>query len=367
MAHLKNQFIPENSNRVEEAILLYAEQDAKLKINNPALARNDAYDIELKLNQYRSIVIEFRKSKNPQEKQALKYIRHEIRKLDAKLKPTWFNRFFYSDLIEEIKGRIRSENDPVNYYQRATGNLQKELLRQHNLKNLSAELKKAGFTFEMEGSLKRMIGLNLPEFHLRYADIENPDAHYVVHFKKIPKTDLYYFEKFDAIARPSLDALLNNDPSSCRQTFYVNDELKINAKEAANLVNGKGVCRFLDGEDRWLMLDSETNQLIDVPFNLEEKLSSLPIKEREDVNKYQAIIDAIKRGGKKEVTLTINDKPVKYTIQAAPSQDTVYVFDKSNRLVDLGLMVNVQQSTKSLVQQIYDDELSRPQRQGLHV
>lgn len=367
MARLLNLFPPEGPNRVAEAIMLFAEQDAKLKINNPVLASQDTRDLILMLNQYRSIETEFRRTKNHLERMALKFVRYEIKKLKAKIEPTWFNKIYYSEFAEKVKAAIRGENNPITYYQKTCSNIVKELTQQHNLQNLTAELKKSGFNLEMEGSLKRMISLNLPEFHLRYADIENPNAHYVLHFKKIPDTDLYYFQKFDAVARPSLDALLNRDPSCCKKTFHLNSEVKITAQESGNLVNGKSVCRFLDGEERWIMIDRETNRLIEVPYNLEKNLSRLPIKEREDINKYQAAIDTLKKGGKKEITLLINEKPVKYLIEAAPWENTVYVFDKGNRLVDIDLIVNSQQTTKNLVHLINEEKITHSHKKGLHI
>ncbi len=352
MATLKKSFeanVP-NSNRVSDAIFLYAEEENKLKISNPRESNRDEYNIQLKLDYYQGIAKEYRKTKNKVEKQSLLFVRHEIRRLKAKLNPALFNRIYYSDAAETIKSWLRSKNDPVNYYQNAIKKIDKELIQNHNLQYLSSELKKVGFNVEMEASLKRMINQNLPEFHLRYADLENRNAHYVVHFKKIPQTDLYYFEKFDAIARPSLDALLSGDVNCPRQTFHVHDNLKLNASEAERLVNGKAVYRRVNGKDVWLMKDdlSMGHPLKIIEFDLEGALLQLPIKEREDANKYQAVIAALKNGKTKEVTLTMNATELKYTLEAAPEKFSVTILDRDGQAIQMENQLSSQQAATAV-------------------
>lgn len=350
MARIKDHIAANepNQNRVAEAIFLYAEEENKLKINNPLESKQNEYNIRLKLDYYQGIAKEYRKTKNKLEISSLLFVRHEIRKLKAKLKPTLFNRLYYSDISEIFKNWIRGKGDPVSYYQKATITLDKQLTQNHNLQFLSSELKKVGFNSEMEANLKRMINQNLPEFHLRYADVENRNAHYVLHFKKIPQTDLYYFEKFDAIARPSLDSLLTGSVNCPRQSFYVHDALKINAGEADRLVNGKAVYRRINGKDEWLMKDTLAmkDQLKIIEFDLEGALNHLPIKERNEPNKYQAIVASLKNGKTKEATLLINDIPVKYHLEAVPDKNTVYVLDQDKRLVNMeGLLTPQQKAT----------------------
>lgn len=363
MATLKDHIVANdsNSNRVAEAIFLYAGEENKLKINNPRESNRDEYNIKLKLDYYQGIAKEYSRTKNKMEKYSLQFVRREIKKLKAKLNPTLFNRVYYSDVSEALKALFRSKDNPVTHYETAIKKLDKELVQNHNLQFLSSELKKVGFNVEMEGSLKRMINQNLPEFHLRYADVENRNAHYVVHFKKIPETDLYYFEKFDAISRPSLDSLLNGDVNCQRQTFHVHDNLKINAAEAERLVNGKAIFRRVNGNDAWLMRDnlSMRDQLKFVEFDLESKLLKLPIKEKEDANKYQAVIATLKNGKTKEVTLIINDAPVKYMLEAAPDKNEVYVLDKDKVLVDTDKLLTNQQTAKSVWKTVTNQEVNQ--------
>jgi hypothetical protein len=370
MARLQDHFSSQNSNRVAEAIFLYAEQETQLKISNPIESRRDNYDVELKINYYKSILREYRKTKDRLEKNALRYVRHEIRRLQGQLKPNLFNRIYYSDIAELLKTWMRGEKDPVSYYQKAIREMERERIQNYNVQSLSTQLKKAGFNLEMEGALKRMVAQNFQQFHLRYADVENPNAHYVVHFEKIPQTNLYYFKKFEAVSRPSLEALLNNDINCQRQTFFVHDEYKVNASEAAALVNGRSVCKTIDGEQQWLMLDRvsmRNDQYLTMRFDLEKALLNLPIKERENPAKYQTIISALQKGQRKEVTLLINNNSMKFALQAEPRRKAVDVLDQNNRWVDWERLLNLRETTKAVFQKVNDQELNLNQRQGQRI
>ena len=360
MARLQKNINPVNSDRVADSIFEYAAQDAKLKLYSPLQTSRE--DIVLKLSHYSNIYSAFRKTASGQEKDSLKYLRFEMARLNAKLNPNFFNRFFYSEIADSIRELFRGKSDPVAYFQKEIQQIEKDILQEHNVQSLSASMKKMGFQVEMEAQLRKMINHDFPQFHFRYNDATNPDAHYVLHFEKIPDTGLYYFESFEAIKLVSLDAVLNKDMSCPRHKFHLQDGVQMNASESAKLVNGKSICKSIDGKETWLVLDSLGSRFQrpyqSVSFNLEKALSNLPIKEKQNPSEYQKVIEALKAGRKKEVTLVINNAPVKYYIEASPPSNTVYVLDKAGHLVDTNRLLKGQapELTKQVVAKISQEK-----------
>jgi hypothetical protein len=339
---MKTSISDGTSNRVADAIFLYAEQEAQLYISNPLEGRYDLHAVDLKLQYLTSVYNTFRKNPTPDEKHSLRYLRHEIAKMRTRLKPTTLNKVFYSRIANSIRNFMNGYNLIYAKHNKAIKKLQQDIIQAHNLHNLSASMKKAGFNIEVEGTLKKLIDHDLPVFHIRYADPHYLKADFVLHFKKIPQTDLYYFEKFEAISRPTLDSLLKNDPSCIRYTFSLQDQMRFSAGEACNLVNGKCVCKLADGKETWLLLDTANlysqHSLKSIPFNLEKTLQKLPLKLNS--SQYQALLQTLKTGNGKEVNFSINNNTVKYTVEAAPLRKTIDVLDKNDQLVDISKILN---------------------------
>lgn len=345
-------------NRVTEAIYLYAEQEAQLQISNPHALRSDPHSIALKLDYYRDVFAAHRKKPNPQEKAALSYLYREISKMHAQLHPSLFNKIIYSPLIERARSFVSGNNILYRQYGETIRNIKKEVVKEHNLAILSEHMKKSGFKFEIDDTLKRMIEQDLPQFHIRYADMQHRNADFVLHFRKLPESEVYFFEKFDATARPDLEALLNNDYRSVRQTFSPHGELSFTAREAHSLVHGKSVCKIIGGKETWLLLDGsgilQPNAFRQLSFDLQKVLKKLPIKQLDNPAQYKAISDALKTGISKEVTISVNGKDSKYLISAAPTRKTIDILDKDNKLVELGKIQggHIPELTKKLASRV---------------
>lgn len=69
-------------------------------------------------------------------------------------------------------------------------------------------------------------------------------------------SDLYYLQKLDAASHPSLNAVLKNDSTTVRKTFSLDDRMMFSATEAASLMNGKAVCKMVEGKEQWLSLNT---------------------------------------------------------------------------------------------------------------
>jgi len=152
------------SNRVLDALRVYAEQDAQLKIANPRGYSSDRSDLQLKYLHYRNIYKAFKKGANREERKTLRYVRHERNKLRAKLRPNLFRRVRYSRIVDVMAGFLVGRYGMYKWHNQTLQNDQKDLLRTHNLNNLQDSIKKAGFNNSMEGPLQKMVDLNLLNF-----------------------------------------------------------------------------------------------------------------------------------------------------------------------------------------------------------
>lgn len=352
MARLQNHISPVDSDRVSQAILDYEKDYAQSKIYSPFHTSRE--DIELKLGHYSHLYSAFRKTAIGQEKESLKFLRYEIGRLKAQLNPNFFNRIYYSEFADFLREYFGPKNNPIHHFQLEILKIEKMTVQEHNLQTLNSSLKSVGFNIEVEGQLWKMINQDFPQFHFRYSDPKIPGSHFVLHFRKEPQTGFYYFEKFDAIKLVSIDAVINKDMNCPRQTFPVYGEISINAMEASRLVNGKSICKPIDSNETWLSLDQRQinigNPYQYNLFDLEKELTRLPILENQSPVKYRDIIQTLKSGGKKEVTLTIDDVPMKYFIEAAPQRKSVDVLDKNNRLVDANKLLKGQ--TRKIAKQV---------------
>jgi hypothetical protein len=147
------------------------------------------------------------------------------------------------------------------------------------------------------------------------------------------------------MARPTLQSVLSNDNSFVRQSFSLLDKMNVTAGEAANLVNGRSVCKEIGGKDTWISLDltskdQQQNYVYKTnTFDLEKALGKLPIKQLQNPGQRGSLLEGLRTGSSREVTMTIKGQSVKYTLEAAPNIKAIHIFDSSNRLQDVGAII----------------------------
>lgn len=336
--------IPEDnySNRVADAIYLYAEQEAQAIISNPLKGIEDPENLRLKYQVYSSIYDHFKKKPNDVEQLSLDYVKRELAIIQSKLTPTFLGRLWNAQPILFIRDYFDPIGKAYVVHSTAIRTIHTERIQAHNLQALQTSLKSAGFTSELEGSLRRMIAQDLPAFQLRYSDVKNKNADFMLHFSKIPGTDQYYFSRFEASSRPTIQALLKNDSTIIKQSFSMTADTTFTATEAANLVNGKYVFKQNPHRDEYVYLN-KTQDRDKVPFlsftlDLDKLLLALPIKDYEKNKK--SIITTLKSGSSKDVDLIINGQPEKYKIEI--SHRNIQITNQYNQTVSLS------QITKSL-------------------
>jgi hypothetical protein len=352
--------ISPGSNRVAGAIYFYAEQEAQQLASNMGLTRFDPRNIALKLDYYRQVRQKYRKTRplTRDEKKSLRYTRKETRRLKAQLKPSTWKRFWHHRVTSTVRHYLAGNRRLYKKHDDAIKQIQKDYFQEHNLHALTESMKKAGFKFEIEGPLKKLIAQDLPRFHLRYADIHHRNADFILHFNKVPGSSIYYLEKFEASARPDLDTVLRNQSSRTWTKFSTNGDTSFSAREAHSLVTGKSICKKINGKEAWLTLENtgvnQPGAFKQVNFDLQKVMRKLPIKGLDNPKQYKAIEEALKLGLNKEVTLLLNKEEIKCNLLAAPNRKAIDVLDSNNRLIDLGTLPggHLNEVTRAIVQKI---------------
>ncbi len=324
-----------NDDRVADALYHYAEQETRFRLNNHMNLELDKSTTKLRLDFYQNLLSAYRKSATPTEKNTLRYVRKEARKLKARLEPSLLNNFFYSRASTLLWGFLFGKSAGSIMHTRNIANIQKDALQQYNLYTVQESMRRAGFNHNMEGTIKKMLDLGMPSMHFHYADVTNPKTNFVLHFKKNLSSGSYYFEKFDAISRPSLNDSMNS-PSAVKKTFSQIQGESFTAKEASSLVNNEPVYKNYLGHERWITLANshDTNQhpaLNFINMNLEKQLTSLPIKDIQNKTVLESVVKSLKNGNTKDITLTTDNQ--RYAIHIH-NDGTLYLRDKHNRYVD---------------------------------
>jgi hypothetical protein len=294
-------------NAVLDAILLHTEPEGKYKSDNPAVQKNDPYLLVLRKSSFDSILQRYGKQKglSPKEKSTRRYLRHEVRKMDAKFNPTRLKRFLFNPAINWLVNTILGDRARYAAHDRLLSTVEKTAFQDNNLRQVKESLKETGLTHDLEGPLKKRISHDLSEFHFRHSEPGCLHADFVLHFKKLPNSDAYYFERFDAISRPTLDSVLKNEASSRRHSFSRTEKLKFSAQEASSIVNGLPIAKEKNGQEMWFALDPY--ELRGVVFDLGKELAKWPIKEMQNEVQALILINNLKHGIDRKVTMMYPD------------------------------------------------------------
>lgn len=296
-------------NRVKQAFIDFTEDEAKYRVENPAAKRDDPMTLEHYKKNYQAIIQAYRKvkGKTDDEKNTLRYIRHEVRRINAKLKPTLLKRILHNRVVNWAFNTLLGRQANYTQHKEKFELYEKWATLETNSKELQKQLSAKGFTVNLEQALQKRMSHNLPEFTLRYRDAEHNQTDYVLHFKKIPGTDAYYFKSFDTILRPTVESVLKNDPNSPKLSFSTTDEVKFTAQEAAALISNRPVKKELDdGVQKWYARDvlSPTG-MRQLDFDVHSALKGYAIKEMKTPAARTALTNALESGRRREVTLQL--------------------------------------------------------------
>lgn len=217
-------------------------------------------------------------------------------------------------------------------------------MNEKNVEYLKDQLKYTGFGDAMENVLIENIQKGNPEFKLNHETKYGADTVLTsLNFKKSEQSDMYFFNSYD------MDIKKEGKPVEFSQTFYINRDNNITAKEAYNLMEGRAVNKDLrnkEGEayNSWIKIDfTQADEKGNFKLNhyhqnygydLEASLAKHSIKELETPNYKEDLLNSLKKGNIQSVTFVIGGEERKQFVEANPHFKTVNVYDSSMQRIN---------------------------------
>jgi len=251
------------------------------------------------------------------EKATRRYVRHDIQRMKAQLKPTLLNRLWHSKPADWLKTRLGNRT----YHDHVLQDNEKTSTAEANSAALLGQLKSFGFNDHIREAVKRMLEHNKqPAFSLRYYDIHKPDTDYVLHFKKIPSTDVYYFEKFDATLRPDMKSLLQKETTVRTVSVSTMQNDALNAEEARKVLAGRFFEKLIDGVKSWLIYSpSQETGIERFAWDVDGALKAWPIVDMDQEGTRNALLRNLSMGREHQITLDLgNGKHVPVNVSVGP-------------------------------------------------
>ncbi len=210
-------------------------------------------------------------------------------------------------------------------------------MNQKNFEYLKDQIKFTGFGEGMENALKEKMEKGEKEFTLSHnVKYGNDSVSANLNFKKSDQGDMYFFNSY----KMSLEKEQTKEVLA--QTFYINKDNNITAKEAYNLMEGRAVNKDLknrEGEfyNAWIKMDFKeaddkgnfklNHYHQNYGYDLESSLAKHPIKELENEKYKDDLLNSLKKGNVQSVTFVIDGIDKKQYVEANPHFKTVNVYD----------------------------------------
>ncbi|MBX2896843.1 MAG: hypothetical protein KF763_15460 [Cyclobacteriaceae bacterium] len=219
-------------------------------------------------------------------------------------------------------------------------------MNEKNLEYLKKDLKYLGFGDKLNADLEARIKEQPSEFKLHMTGEFNKDnlkerVDYTLDFKKSDKTDNYFLNRYQA-------TLKNDDPALEKtQTFYINKNSGITAKEAYNLLDGRAVNKDLNTKEgqpynAWVQLDFQEKDKNDnykvkqyhqgYGYDLEMVMAKYPIKEQLNPDEKSKVLKSLEKGNVTQVTFAKQGGEEKMYIAANPQYKSLDVYDANMKL-----------------------------------
>lgn len=213
-------------------------------------------------------------------------------------------------------------------------------MKSEHLNSLQEDMKYLGFGDNalLDQQLKEQILNGVEGFEL-YTDAyfdEDTRLEVKLYFRRSPKEDRYFFNKYDALLIYPEESIKNK-----AQTFYVHLGKGVTFKESFNLLQGRSVYKNminLEGEKykAWLKLDFGAKDLHDnhkvkqfgtrYGYELEKVLEKYPIRELQDEKTKADLYRSLQRGNLQLVTFDKAAKSEKMYIEANPMFKTINIY-----------------------------------------
>lgn len=209
-------------------------------------------------------------------------------------------------------------------------------MNEKNLEYLQEQIKYTGFGNDLAAELKEKIMKNSETFTLNHqAAYGNDQTKAELYFSKSMQSDMYFFNAYKV-------TLQKDNAPQMEQTFYINKGNNITLKEAYNLMNGRAINKNLmnkegDIYNTWIQMDFKQthengNHKLkhyheNYGYDLEGSLAKHPIKELENPDYKENIMDSIKKGNRQSVTFTINGEDHKRYVEANPKFKAINIYN----------------------------------------
>ena len=332
-----SDFISVNDNRLLDAMLLHTKQEVAYRMNNPAARRDDPVSRQLQLDHYRSVLDAFRKTKDlaPAERSTRRYLRHAIRRNKLRGRPLTYQlayrsaSWIVSTLLRRRSGVVRHRKELAAF--------EKGAAVEQNVHLLGDQLRRAGFNLVPEQALQQHLQHQLPRFDLRYSDPNHSKTDFVLHFKKLPGADAYFFAGFDAISRPTLQDVIKRNENNPKMAFSMIEGPAFTANEAAQLAAGRPIQKDVAGQPLWFRPNMPSPVGEHRPdFDLLRSVGELPIKEMKHAISRNNLLAALQSGEQREVTLQLpGGREEKALLSIAADLGGVQVHTKEGRYLDI--------------------------------
>ncbi|RAV98858.1 hypothetical protein [Pseudochryseolinea flava] len=208
-----------------------------------------------------------------------------------------------------------------------------------NLEYLKNSLQRFGFGQKLDADLEKAIASQPEKFTLTHAgefnNAKDPSrVDFALEFSKSSQNDRYYFNNYKA-------SVVSDDASlQKQQTFYIDKNAGVTAKEAFNLLNGRAVFKDFVNKDKemysaWIQLNFEETSngnfkikhfTSNYGYDLEKVLSAYPIKQLDNPQDKENMIASLKKGNLTLVSEREGNK--KMFIEAVPQYKSVNVYDQ---------------------------------------
>jgi hypothetical protein len=339
-------------NRVVDALLDFHEQETRYMLGNPLAAAGDLEAVSMRAQHYSSIYESYKRQATAQERTSLVFVKSEIKRLQSQLQANRLVKLWYHPFSSRLRHWLTGTLELHRRHRNHLAGAQRTMMQQYNVVLLSKATKAQGFKQSLEGPLQRMVALNQPEFYIRHFEISQPDTDYVLHCKKIPGTDIYHLNGFQAISRPSNEALVARQAESIRHNFQIGDRLNCNAVEAAALVNKRAISR---GDNNWWYLDmtriNDTFPFSNKFFDLLKAIEDLPVKLHD--KHITKLKEDLPQGIVSELPAPYQDQNRKFKFQVDPHTDTIQMMNSNGQAVNKhSFSVEAQQEQQEKIQKM---------------
>jgi hypothetical protein len=210
-------------------------------------------------------------------------------------------------------------------------------MKEKNVEYLKNQIKFTGFGDALENALRENIVKESPEFKLDHEiKYGNDTVSSSLNFKKSEQSDMYFFNSY------KMNIQKEGQPQELSQTFYINIDNNITAKEGYNLMEGRAVNKYLknkEGEiyNAWVKMDFKeadekgnfklNHYHENYGYNLEASLEKHSIKELDTPKFKDDLMSSLKKGNIQSVTFVIAGEERKQFVEANPHFKTINVYD----------------------------------------